>query len=313
MLNTFELRDGYPNATVIWTNSNPRVDFPQGGATYTNLPSLSQFKYFIIEWYQNRTDTSIIIDYVQNYYYNSTPTSNDTLIRLSFGYGIDEDGGTFVRNIQRVANSNTSLKITEGCLQNYKTARVSPMRYSCIPVRILGCNELKPTLVSNYVDTIYPVGAIYISTDSTSPASLFGGSWAKIDGKFLLGNTDSLGQSYHPELATLGYSYAGSTGWYWTDSAGNKYSISVTSSSYAATAGEVKHTLTTSEMPSHSHSYYDYYTLEPYSVGSNRHAVCYDQHTSTGTTTETTKSAGSGSAHNNMPPYLLVYMWKRTA
>ena len=61
----------------------------------------------------------------------------------------------------------------------------------------------------------YPVGAIYISTVSTSPASLFGGSWEQLKDRFLLGAGDT-------------YS-AGSTG------------------------GEAAHTLTVDEMPSHSH------------------------------------------------------------
>ena len=34
---------------------------------------------------------------------------------------------------------------------------------------------------------LYPVGAVYISANSTSPASLFGGTWERIDGRFLLG------------------------------------------------------------------------------------------------------------------------------
>ena len=36
-------------------------------------------------------------------------------------------------------------------------------------------------------DIIYPVGSIYLSTVSTSPAVLFGGTWSKLEGRFLLG------------------------------------------------------------------------------------------------------------------------------
>ena len=35
--------------------------------------------------------------------------------------------------------------------------------------------------------TLYPVGAVYISVNNTSPASLFGGTWKSIGGRFLLG------------------------------------------------------------------------------------------------------------------------------
>lgn len=61
----------------------------------------------------------------------------------------------------------------------------------------------------------YPVGAIYISADSTSPASLFGGTWAMITNRFLLAAGDL---------------YEGGT-----------------------TGGEAAHTLTVNEVPRHSH------------------------------------------------------------
>lgn len=64
---------------------------------------------------------------------------------------------------------------------------------------------------------VYPVGAVYISTTSTSPATLFGfGTWARIQDRFLL-------------------------------SAGSTYSA-------GATGGEAEHTLTVNEMPKHSHT-----------------------------------------------------------
>lgn len=62
---------------------------------------------------------------------------------------------------------------------------------------------------------IYPVGAVYISLSAASPASLFGGAWEQLQGRFLLGQSGT-----YP---------AGSTG------------------------GEARHTLTLSEMPSHNH------------------------------------------------------------
>ena len=39
----------------------------------------------------------------------------------------------------------------------------------------------------NLLDIIYPVGSIYQSTNSTSPASVVGGTWSAIGGRFLLG------------------------------------------------------------------------------------------------------------------------------
>lgn len=52
-------------------------------------------------------------------------------------------------------------------------------------------NQTLQTWADNYWKTIYPVGAIYQSMSTTSPASLFGGSWNPINGVFLLSNSDT--------------------------------------------------------------------------------------------------------------------------
>lgn len=121
----------------------------------------------------------------------------------------------------------------------------------------------------------YPVGAIYISTtaESLEPANLFGGTWEQINDVFLL----AAGTTYPP----------GSTG------------------------GEATHTLTIDEMPSHSHNYLGTVAAQP---GGSTYAgtVGYGS-SATGGTPITPVYAGGDSAHNNMPPYLTVYMWKRIA
>ena len=121
------------------------------------------------------------------------------------------------------------------------------------------------------IDTIYPVGSIYMSTNNVSPQSFFGGTWERIQDRFLL----AAGSTYT----------AGSTG------------------------GSATHTLTINEMPSHGHV-----------VGTESGSVTKDTSYIAGATggagargTGTTDNAGGGTAHNNMPPYLTVYMWKRTA
>ena len=38
-----------------------------------------------------------------------------------------------------------------------------------------------------FLDAIYPVGSIYLSTASTDPATFLGGTWSRIQGRFLLG------------------------------------------------------------------------------------------------------------------------------
>jgi hypothetical protein len=129
-------------------------------------------------------------------------------------------------------------------------------------------------LSSLILEAVYPVGSIYMSVNSTSPATLFGGTWKAIQGKFLLGAD---GNTYK----------AGNTG------------------------GEAAHTLTESEMPSHKHSIWF-----PNDGGEQSAAIGYPDTGSKNTyyaEASKTSGTGGGSAHNNMPPYLSVYIWKRTA
>lgn len=136
------------------------------------------------------------------------------------------------------------------------------------------------------INLIYPIGSIYISTNSTSPATLFGGSWSQIQGQFLLASSSTYA--------------AGSTG------------------------GEATHTLTQSEMPKHWHNFARQQWFNVDETTTNVGSV-YSWKTTTGGSTSTgyvwstsmTDAArgvvGGNAAHNNMPPYLSVYMWKRTA
>ena len=74
-----------------------------------------------------------------------------------------------------------------------------------------------------------------------------------------------------------------------------------------STGGEAQHTLTIQEMPSHFH----HFTLGiDDGSGGFRGAVGDYKN---GASSSTTEYEGGGIPHNNMPPYLAVYMWKRTA
>lgn len=74
-----------------------------------------------------------------------------------------------------------------------------------------------------------------------------------------------------------------------------------------ATGGEAAHTLTVDELPSHRH-YIDKQILT-YAGGGK--TANYDGQTWTWTSGVYTNYTGGGAAHNNMPPYLAVYAWKR--
>lgn len=128
--------------------------------------------------------------------------------------------------------------------------------------------------LSSLWDQIYPVGSIYITVNATNPSVLFGGTWEQLKGKFLVG----------------------------VDSSDTDFKTS------EKTGGEKTHTLTTSEMPKHTHKIR--YT------GNNANGVYGGM---AGTSVDATPNynellvayEGEGQAHNNLPPYMTVYMWKR--
>ena len=71
------------------------------------------------------------------------------------------------------------------------------------------------------------------------------------------------------------------------------------------TDGSATHTLTINEMPSHTHSFTQENTRGAGSLGAGNGESSFS--------TVNTSSTGGGAAHNNMPPYIVVYIWKRIA
>ncbi len=98
----------------------------------------------------------------------------------------------------------------------------------------------------------------------------------------------------------------------WTAFGAGKVLVGVDSSdtdfdTVEETGGSKTHTLTTSEMPAHTHSYNNHPSAASAGGGGNVHA------SSSPSSGQTSGSTGGGSAHNNVQPYITVYMWKRTA
>ena len=148
-------------------------------------------------------------------------------------------------------------------------------------------------LTAKLLQMIYPVGSIYMSTNNVSPATFIGGTWTLIQGKFLLAAGD-------------GYT-AGDTG------------------------GEASHTLTAAESGqkaitisgdgAHQHNVLMKYRQAGVVTGSAAYFHGDGTLNYTGFSTVADQGAHSHSisgsnatnAHNNMPPYLVVYVWTRTA
>ena len=131
---------------------------------------------------------------------------------------------------------------------------------------------------------LFPVGAYYITESATTPASLFGGEWVRVSEKFLFGangNGDIGGEG-----------------------------------------GEWVHTLTTAEMPEHQHDTIGglrwsqvLYAVD--TLGNSEGGMGVKTNSdNTGATYRSkmeTNYTGGNAAHNNMPPYRKVNIWRRTA
>lgn len=131
-----------------------------------------------------------------------------------------------------------------------------------------------------FLDTVYPVNSIYISYSHTSPASLFGGTWTRISDSFLYACASN---------ATIG-----------------------------ETGGSSTHTLTASEMPAHAHKMvvYNSNSTDTWTPDYGSYLVTASNVTSSKNTYGAQLAmnyAGTGAAHNNMPPYTNVSIWRRTA
>lgn len=163
-------------------------------------------------------------------------------------------------------------------------------------------------LVKQILLAAHPVGSYYWSSEASDPATLFGGTWERVKDRFLYAVGDG--------------SAAGDTG------------------------GEATHTLSYSEMPYHSHHVRIYTNVADMSKGSGNAAVpkkdwsgwetditergvlagtylwqdgtfrsfgTLNNQTGAGDPMGFTEDAGSGAAHNNLPPYVRAYCWRRTA
>lgn len=125
---------------------------------------------------------------------------------------------------------------------------------------------------------MYPVGSLYFSTNSTSPATIYGGTWERYSkGRTLVSANESD-----------------------TDFTAGK------------TGGEKMHKLTVDEMPSHRHEVRKFATMQGGGTW-NVDKIGGGQYNDAQTPSGYTQYTGGGKAHNNMPPYIAVYIWRRTA
>lgn len=210
------------------------------------------------------------------------PTSNNRYILIASDPSF-ADGGNSIT--VRTSNSTNTLSIESGDIAFFVTTPVE--LYPIIQTGGGGGSALQA--INNLSDVanarqsidnlgIFPIGSIYLTTTATNPQTYLPGSWqAAAEGRMLIG----VGTGTDDNLVNR-------------------------SISAAEMAGEYDHTLTEPEMPVHTHP------EETVSVTTG------DANGGIGARFIGTPSVPSGPAggdqpHNNMPPYLGVYIWERIA
>lgn len=177
------------------------------------------------------------------------------------------------------ATSGTTKKTALSLIADYIKTRVETLTNKTLSTgSVIDAN----VTVVEVLKKVYPVGSLYINaSDSTNPATLLGfGTWEAFgQGRVMVGKASS------GTFATAG-----------------------------ATGGAETHTLTTTEMPIHNHN-----LSRPVWYYGDGDPTGSDIYGTVASTTKIVSSAsqidntGGDSAHNNLQPYVVVYMWKRTA
>lgn len=170
------------------------------------------------------------------------------------------------------AEAYDEITLSKWHTAEYMSDRVSVTLHgdqvTSVPTGLNGYYRATPAKNQSLLDFVYPVGSIYLSYSHVSPAELFGGTWTRIQNAFLwaVGADGTIGQ----------------------------------------TGGEQTVTLTTAQLPAHSHG-----SVYSQHASGTKDKAWYN--TSGTSVAYGTVSTGGGEAHNNMPPYIQISAWRRTA
>lgn len=170
------------------------------------------------------------------------------------------------------------------------------------------------SLFYQLMQLVHPVGSLYWSSNSTSPATLFGGTWEQIKDKFIYAaGTYSAGTTGGAGTVTLTTANLPNHSHKLTNGTAKFTGTSGTTSavqphlylgSYSGNWGQVA--IHAKEKGYASTDSIDW----AYDYGVEKHSHTF---TPSGSISGQTDSTGSGTSFSIMPPYLVMYCWKRTA
>lgn len=264
-----------PTATITANRENNYEDEThlKVNATISSVNSKNALKS--IKYRYKKTSDSSYSNYIEIQNNTEYTLTIDKLFAWDFEVVVTDKFG----------NTNYSFVIAKGTPIMFFDNEKLSVGVNCFPAK----DESFEINGKTIFDLIYPVGAIYLSVNSTNPGNLFGGTWV------------AWGQGRVP----VGMNTSG------------------TFNTIEKTGGSETHTLTTSQMPAHdghvpnasyawgnagentyimgTGSVWQYGTNRPWVIRAGNE-VCLRSN-----------SAGGGSSHNNLQPYITCYMWKRTA
>ena len=264
-----EIQDNLKNNPSIYDANFTYEDLSEINVLFKNLGNLEAIFNFLADLFKDEKDTikkennKIIINM-------KFPLGNkDTEVEfelsekiISLERTLQYFSSTFKEINKNNIITNTNLKDTKADLGNTK----------------YNLEKVKSDFKRDLLEKVYPIGSYYWSSNNKSPSEIFGGSWTKINGRFLFAS-----DSNH---------YVGETG------------------------GEERVTLKINEIPSHSHNYdrfnFDCTSGGNHIPGDNEYHYPYVKKDNDFYRSNSTTSTGGGCSHNNMPPYLTANCWKRT-
>lgn len=286
---------------TAWKDMAPTADFIDDNAVDDS----------VVNFLQNTSDFSLNKDVVHEAF-NKIDFSDDTCTSSKpLKYLADNfiAGITYDDFVSETPNTKKSISLDNegiGCRKNLDISNL--------------IEEIKAYVdnkATEQINKIYPIGSIYFTMSDKNPHEILGtGVWTKIEGRFLLASGTA------------------------TDSRGESISFNVDS-----TDGEFNHVLTENQMPSHRHNHNHLhnpssqgYLRSGGNISVNPTKRAWPAKSSTGTywvhgqtssgiteptvsvgdvkdngyTNQWTQYAGGNGAHNNMPPYIVVNVWRRT-
>jgi len=289
-----KIQDNLKSNLLFYESLFYLTDFEKFGEYYSKNGGIKSFYKFLCDLFENKKDfiktvgdDKVIINFKFPWGLQQEEISLEI---LSKDLGLDKTLSNLKQSIEVLNKENKNLKSQLNEKLTNEIKNINHTVYNGINEVKRDTYKLKIEFQRDLLERVYPVGSYYWSSNNISPEELFGGKWVQIKGRFLF-------------------------------SADDKYNV-------GTEGGEESHVLTIGEMPQHSHQEkidgfinveekYDsknkcrFYKEKEIFVLENNNDDNFYPFDYFNYNNYYTKDCGSNYAHNNMPPFLTAYCWRR--